>query len=54
METETLDYVLNLRSEEMQKKWKNTHPIVQEKQLMLTPRYVEIIFAPVCSNIFSS
>jgi hypothetical protein len=54
LETEGLDYVLNLRSEEMQKKWKNANPIVQEKQLVLTLMYGEIIFVPVCSNIFSS
>jgi hypothetical protein len=54
MEPETVDYVLNLRSEKMQKKWKDTHPIVQEEQLVPTPRYVEVIFVPVCSNIFSS
>ena len=56
MEIETFDYILNLTSGKMQKKWKNCHgnPIVQEERLVLTLRYVEIIFVPMCSSIFSS
>jgi hypothetical protein len=54
MEIETFDYILGVTSGKMQKKWKNYHgnPIVQEERLVLTLRYVEIIFAPMCSNIY--
>jgi hypothetical protein len=56
MEIETFDYILNLKSEKMQKNWKHYHgnPIAQEERLVLTLRYVEIIFVPMSSNIFSS
>jgi hypothetical protein len=56
MEIETFDYILNFTSGKMQKKWKNSHgnPIAQEERLVLALRSVEIIFVPMCSNIFSS
>ena len=56
MEIETFDCILNFTSGKMQKKWKNSHgnPIAQKETLVLTLRSVQIIFVPMCSNIFSS
>jgi hypothetical protein len=36
MKIENFDYVLNLTSEKMQKKGKNSHPIAQEERLVRT------------------
>jgi lysophospholipid acyltransferase (LPLAT)-like uncharacterized protein len=54
MEIDTTDYVLNLTGEKTQGKWKNRHPIAQEEPLVPTLWHAEIIFVPICSNIFSS
>jgi hypothetical protein len=44
MEIETFGYVLNLTSEQMQRKRKNSHPTAQEERLELTLWHAEIIF----------
>jgi hypothetical protein len=56
MKIETFDYILNLTSGKMQKKQKNCHgnPITEEEQLELVLRFVEVVFVPMCSNIYSS
>jgi hypothetical protein len=54
MEIETFDYILNLTNEKMQEKWKNCHPAAQEERLVPALWHAEIIFVPICSNIFSS